>query len=99
MSDDRVKIVGEISGLATAIVTAYVKYINEHQEIDNASVLTACATFAAIITDTLSFREDDPSEAETLALLFETVIELLSSKGLLRSFASTIVEEVTGVRQ
>jgi hypothetical protein len=48
----------------------------------------------AIVTDTLSYDDDDPSEDETLSLLTDTVKEVLRSKPLIREFMGTIIKNV-----
>jgi undecaprenyl pyrophosphate phosphatase UppP len=94
MSKDREQIVDGISGLATTIVAAYMRYVSEHRQIDNPSVLTAAAMFAAIIVDTLSFGEDDPSEEEMLTLLIDTTKAMLASKAEVRRFSGMILHTV-----
>jgi nanoRNase/pAp phosphatase (c-di-AMP/oligoRNAs hydrolase) len=94
MSEDQEKIADEITGLAKAVTTAYVTYINEHRRIDNASVVAAMALLMAIVTDTLSYDDDDPSEDETLSLLTDTTKEVLKSKPLIREFMGMIIKNV-----
>jgi hypothetical protein len=60
MSEDKEKIVSSIDELAKAIITAYVQFVNEHRDMDNASVVTAISLLVAITADSLSFGEDDP---------------------------------------
>jgi hypothetical protein len=94
MSEDREKIADTIEGLAKAVTTAHVTYIREHQEIDNAGVVTAMALFMAIVTDTLSYGDDDPSEDETLSTLTDITTEMLKNKPLIREFMGEIIKSV-----
>jgi hypothetical protein len=96
MSEDREKIVGDIEGLARATVTAYVRYINEHRDLDNVKVLTASAFYLATIVDTLSFGEDDPSQEEVLTLIAETTMIMLKDTSAIRQYMGTILKSVVG---
>jgi hypothetical protein len=100
MSDqDREKIVDTIEGLAKAVITAYVKYIDEHREIDSASVVTASGLYVAIIVESLSFDEDDPSEKEVIALVGDATMVMLKEKATLRDYMRQILQAVMAERQ
>jgi hypothetical protein len=99
MSEDREKIVGDIEGLARAIVTAYVRYINKHREMDNASVITASAFYLAIVVDSLSFEKDDPPQSETIALVIDATIEMLRDTTPIRGYMAAILKSVVGKRK
>jgi hypothetical protein len=89
------KIAHEIEGLATAVITAYVKHINEHQDLDNMQVLTASAFYLAVIVDALSFGEDDPSQEEMMALIADTAMTMLKDTRVIREYMGTILKSVT----
>jgi hypothetical protein len=99
MSEDREKIVGNIEGLARAIVTAYVKYTNKHRDTDSASVITASALYLAIVVDSLTFDEGDPSQSETVTLIIDATIEMLRDTTPIRGYMRDILMSVVGKRQ
>jgi predicted GTPase len=99
MSEDKEKIVGNIEGLARAIVTAYVRYLNKHREMDSASVITASAFYLAIVVDSLSFEEDDPPQSETIALVIDATIEMLRDTTPIRGYMRDILKSVIGKRR
>jgi hypothetical protein len=94
MSEAQEKIKDTIEELATAVTTAYVKYINEHREVDSASVLTASALYVAIITDSLSFDEGDPSQEEVLGMIVDAARVMLKDLPLIRSYIGAILYTV-----
>jgi nanoRNase/pAp phosphatase (c-di-AMP/oligoRNAs hydrolase) len=99
MSEDQEKIVGNIEGLAKAIITAYVKYTNKHKDTDNTSVITASALYLAIVVDSLSFEEGDPSQSETVALIIDATIEMLKDTTPIRGYMRDILMSVIGKRR
>jgi hypothetical protein len=84
----------DIQGMATAVITAYAKYISEHREIKNVSVLTASAFYLAAIVDVLSFGEDDPSQEETLTLIADATTMMLKHIGVIRRHMAAILKSV-----
>jgi hypothetical protein len=101
MSEDKEKIVGDIDSLAEAIITAYVKYINEHRDTDNASVMTAISLLVAIIVDTFSFEEGDLSQEEALSIIADTVMKMLKHPEIIRDYMKALLMSVVmeGLRQ
>jgi nanoRNase/pAp phosphatase (c-di-AMP/oligoRNAs hydrolase) len=99
MSEDREKIVGDIEGLARATITAYVKYIDKHREMDNASVITASALYLAIVVDALSFEEDDPPQSETITLIIDATMGMLRDTTPIRGYMRDILKSVIGKRR
>jgi hypothetical protein len=96
MSEDKEKIAGDIDGLAKTILTAYVQFVNEHRDIDNASVVTAISLLVAITVDTLSFGEDDPSQADVMSLISDAAMEMLKHPDTIRDYMKTILMSVVG---
>jgi hypothetical protein len=94
MSEDKEKIVDRIDGLATTVVTAYVRYISEHRDTDSASVVTASALYVAIIVDALSYDVGDPSEKEVMSLVIEAAMTMLRDKRSIREYMKKIVGTV-----
>jgi hypothetical protein len=99
MSEDQEKIVGNIEGLARAIITAYVKYTKKHKDTDSASVITASALYLAIVVDSLTFEEGDPPQSETIALIIDATTEMLRDKTPIRGYMRDILMSVVGKRQ
>jgi hypothetical protein len=99
MSEDREKIVGDIEGLARAITTAYVRYLNKHREMDSASVITASAFYLAIVVDSLTFDEDDPPQSETIALVIDATMGMLRDTTPIRGYMAAILKSVVGKRK
>jgi hypothetical protein len=99
MSEDKEKIVGNIEGLARAIITAYVRYAKKHKDTDNASVITASALYLAIVVDSLTFGEDDPPQSEVMALIIDATTEMLRDKTPIRGYMRDILMSVVGKRQ
>jgi hypothetical protein len=99
MSEDKEKIVDRIDGLATTVVTAYVRYISEHRDTDSASVVTASALYVAIIVDALSYDVDDPSEEEVMSLVIEAAMTMLRDKSAIREYVKKILETVVEEHQ
>lgn len=96
MSEDKEKIVSGIDELAKTIITAYVQFANEHRDVSDATVVTAIALFVAITVDTLSFGEDDPSQAEVMSLITDTAMEMLKQPDIIRDYMKTIFISVVG---
>lgn len=94
MSESKEKIVDEITDLSTEIITAYIRYVSNHRQIDNASVLTASAFFVSVIVDALSFGEDDPSEKEIMLTLVDAAMKMLESKAHIRHFTGDILRGI-----
>jgi hypothetical protein len=94
MSEDKEKIVDGITDLSTEVITAYIRYVSNHRQIDSASVLTASAFFVSVIVDTLSFGEDDPPEKEIMATLVDAATRMLESKAQIRRFTGDILKTV-----
>jgi hypothetical protein len=94
MSEDKEKHMTEINELVTAIVTTYVRHINKHRDMDNASVVAATAFFMATIVDALSFEEGDPPQTEVLAILTGVVTAMLEHPDTIRSHMKTILLSV-----
>jgi hypothetical protein len=96
MSEDEEKTTNEIMGLAKTLATAHVEFINEHRNIGNAAVMTAASLFVAIIVDSLSFDDDDPSEEEVMTTLTETATSMLGNRAIIRQFMTPIIDTVVG---
>jgi hypothetical protein len=96
MSEDKEKIVSGIDELAKAIITAYVQFANEHRDVNDATVVTAIALFVAITVDTLSFGEDDPSQADVMSLISDAAMEMLKHPDTIRDYMKTILMSVVG---
>jgi hypothetical protein len=94
MSERRDKVADRIQGLSTAVITAYVKYISEHRDMDSASVVTATALFVAVIVDSLTFQEDDPSHEEAMALIAEAAMKMLMAPDTIRDYVKVIFTAV-----
>jgi hypothetical protein len=96
MSEDEEKTTNEIMGLAKTLATAHVEFINEHHNIGNAAVMTAASLFVAIIVDSLSFDDDDPSEEEVMTTLTEAAMSMLGNRAIIRQFMTPIIDTVVG---
>jgi hypothetical protein len=83
-----------IQELSTAIITGYMKYISEHRDMDSASVVTATALFVAVIVDSLTFQEDDPSHEEAMALIAEAAMKMLMEPDTIRDYVKVIFTAV-----
>jgi hypothetical protein len=94
MSEDREQIVDGITDLSIEIITAYIRYVNNHRQIDSASALTATAFFVSIVVDVLSFGEDDPTEKEIMATLVDAATRMLENKTQIRHFTGDILKTV-----
>jgi hypothetical protein len=99
MSEDDEKVADEITELGKALITAHVKFISKHHKINNAGVITATALFMAVIVDTLSHGDDDPTEDETMEAIGDIVEKLLENRSVLRSLTKAIVDTEARVRQ
>jgi transketolase len=94
MSEDKEKIASSIDGLAKAIITAYVQFVNEHRDMDNASVVTAISLLVAITADSLTFGEDDPQQADVMSLISDIAMEMLEHPDVIRDYMKTILMSV-----
>jgi uncharacterized membrane protein len=88
------KITSDIEGLTTAVVTAYMKYINEHRGMGNVRVLTASAFYLAVIVDALTFDEGDPSQEEVMTLIVDTAMTMLKDPRIIRQYMGAILKSV-----
>jgi hypothetical protein len=94
MSEDDEKVADEISELAKALATAHVRFIDKHRKIDHAAVMTATSLFTAIIVDSLSYGDDDPTEEEVMTTLTDITKRMLVRKSVIRNFMVPIIDSV-----
>jgi hypothetical protein len=92
----KAKVTRDIEGMATAVITAYVKYINEHREMDNLSVVTASAWYLAAVVDALSLNENDLSQKEVVTLIADAAMIMLEDASTVREHMATILKSVVG---
>jgi hypothetical protein len=92
----KAKVTSDILGMATAVITAYVKYINEHREMDNISVVTASAWYLAAVVDALSLNEDNPPQKEVMTLVADAAMIMLKDASTVREHMTTILKSVVG---
>jgi hypothetical protein len=101
MSEDEHQLADTMVGLVEALLTAHMRYINKQRSVDNASVLTAVSMFVAVIVDSLTHREGDPSDEEAMDIITDVVTRMLEDKPHLRRLAVKIIDAVLaeGARQ
>jgi hypothetical protein len=57
-------------------------------------VVTAVSMFIAVVIDSLSYREDDPSDEETLEIITDVVTRMLEDKPHVRQLTARLIEVV-----
>jgi hypothetical protein len=82
--------------LMRAMLTAYVRHVNDHVEVTEADAMMAVGMCLATLVDILTVDdEDEHAEANVLASLVGTAVTGLKNKHPLREFMSEIIDDVT----
>jgi hypothetical protein len=94
MSEDELRLAETMTELAEALTTAHMRFVNERRRIDSASVVTAVSLFVAVIVDSLTCEEDDPTDEATVALIADVVTRMLEDRPHVRQLAARVIEAV-----